>query len=151
MAILPTLVYHIDLKSDQRKIDAALPADETTEEEGGIGLVEAELQLIQAINMSLVQVFMSVFLLVISGLFQIAKKPILATTLPPIMNQTALVGMLPLSAMKLPNYPLLHANLPLLAVATTTNIIYLVRSAGQFALVFIILLLSIALSSINGS
>ena len=49
----------------------------------------------------------------------------------------------------MPVYPLLHINLVLLVVATSTNIVYLANTMLEFALICLILLASLVVSSVQ--
>jgi len=89
--------------------------------------------------MSVFQNFASILLLVISSLITRVKEGVLSKMLPPILNQLAIIGFLPLLALQLPTYPLIYINCTLFLITSVLNSVFLTHSGKQILLEFLII------------
>lgn len=82
----------------------------------------------KVINLSIFQLVISVLLLVISAMLILAKDKLVSIVLPPVMNQVAIFGLIPLPVLQLPAYPLLTINFALVVACLLTNCILLTQN-----------------------
>ena len=83
--------------------------------------------------------------MITASIFSVLENRHLSKTVPPLMVQVALGGLIPFYILKAPNYPLLHLNMLVYASMTVINMLFLVRNILQFFGLFLIKVIFMAL------
>ena len=130
-AILPTSIFHLTLRIKLSNWFGSEPKE-------GKEVEVATDDEISVITLPLIYIFLCLFLLFTSSICTELQSDFLSKTLPPIMNQWGLTGLLPFYAMKMPVYPLLSGNLLLFGVMTTLNVLFLARKKWIKIVIFAI-------------
>ena len=80
--------------------------------------------------MSLYHAFFSMVILVTATIFSQVDNKNLSKKTPQVLSQFGLTGLLPLSGLKMPFYPLLYVNIVLFVMMSTVNMLFMVKSSG---------------------
>ena len=99
----------------------------------------------QIVDSSMTQVAFSMLILLFGTILSQMPSPMLSKQVPPVINQISLCGLLPLSALKVPHYPLLYLNVLLFITMSTLNMLFMVKSKVQYVIIFVIIILFIPL------
>lgn len=98
---------------------------------------------------SMLNAVLAFIILITSLIFtQVFGSSILSKHAPPILNQLSFFGFLPLTALRMPSYPLMHINLLLFVTMSTLNAVFMVKTKQHFVFFFIVI--SIFALLING-